>query len=340
MKLSHEANILFHIFSAMSYSIHCIKKAGREGSMQQVISVSRRTDIPAFYADWFMNRLQAAAVHVRQPYTKKLICVSLKPEDVSAIVFWSKNYAPLLNKLEAIEKTTKNLLFHFTITANRELEPNAPDYRDAVKDHLFIARRYSPERIIWRYDPVCITDKLSFEINEERFAHCAELLKGYAGRCIISFVHPYRKVLDNLKRYTDHALIDISKEKKREYAHRLAARGEACGIRLSACCNDYLQSDMISKASCIDGRYLTEICKAPIEARRAATRKECACTKSVDIGAYDTCAHGCVYCYANTDADKARSTQRRHNPEWSALTMQVDEKRIRAAEDGQAALQF
>ncbi len=308
--------------------------------MPQVISVSRRTDIPAFYADWFMNRLQEGTVDVLQPYTKKLARVSLRPGDVSAIVFWSKNYGPLLNRLEEIEKTTKNFFFHFTITANRDLEPHTPDYRDAIKDYIFITRRYSPGQILWRFDPVCITDKLSFEVNEERFAHCAELLKGHAGRCVISFVHPYKKVLINLKKYAGHALIDMADGMKRDYAHRLAERSESYGIRLSACCNDYLLSDMVSKASCIDGQYLAGTFKVPVDTRPAATRKECACTKSVDIGAYDTCAHGCAYCYANTNADKARSAKQRHHPEWSSLTMQADETGIRVTEDHQVALKF
>jgi len=162
--------------------------------MPQVISASRRTDIPAFYAVWFITRLKAGYVHVQQPYTKKSKCVSLKPEDVDAIVFWSKNYAPLLNKLEAIEETTKNLFFHFTITANRELEFNTPDYRDSIKDYIFIARRYSREQIVWRYDPICVTDKLSFEIHEERFVQCAEILKGYAQKCIITLCIPTRRL--------------------------------------------------------------------------------------------------------------------------------------------------
>jgi hypothetical protein len=125
----------------MRYSVQYNRKAQSEGSMPQVISVSRRTDIPAFYTDWFVNRLKAGTVHVQQPYTNKLIRVSLAPEDVSAIVFWSKDYAPLLHKLEAIEKITKNLFFHFTITANRELESDTPGYRDAIitgADHLAV----------------------------------------------------------------------------------------------------------------------------------------------------------------------------------------------------------
>ena len=291
--------------------------------MPQVISVSRRTDIPAFYSDWFLNCLKAGHVFVRHPFTGKLFGVSLKPEDVSAIVFWSKNYSPLLNKLELIDQTTGNLFFHFTITANRELEANTPDYKEAIGDYLFIAKRYSPERIIWRYDPICITDKLPFDVHEERFSRCAELMRGHVRKCYISFVHPYKKVLVNLKKHTDHTLLELSTEKKREYALRLAGRADAYGIKLYACCNDFLVSEKVMKASCIDGRHLSGIFNASIDTRAASTRKECACTKSVDIGAYDTCAHGCLYCYANTDKQRAIAAYERHDPGWNALVMQA-----------------
>jgi DNA repair photolyase len=261
--------------------------------------------------------------------------VSLKPEDVNAIVFWSKNYSPLLNKLELIEKTTKNIYFHFTITANKELEFKTPDFQDAIKDYLFIARRYSQEQIIWRYDPICITDKLSFEMHEERFVRCAELLNGHAGKCMISFVHPYTKVLVNMKKYSDHTLKELSPEKKGEYAHRLAEKAEAYKIRLYACCNDFLLSDKIGKASCIDGHHLSAIFHLPIDPRAAAIRKECACSKSMDIGAYNTCAHGCVYCYANTDYNKARETQQLQDVEWNALGLNVSEETVAATSESQ-----
>jgi len=295
--------------------------------MPLVISASRRTDIPAFYADWFVNRLRAGSVTVLQPYSGRPSMVSLKSEEVSAIVFWSKNYAPLLVKLDEIEQTTKNLFFHFTITANRELESQAPDYRAAIKDYGFIARRYSPERVIWRYDPICITDQLSFDRYEERFAQCAELLQTYAKKCIFSFVHPYKKVLANMKKYSGHTLAVVSVEQQREYARRLAVRAASYGIQLLACCNDHLPSDQIEKARCIDGRFLSEIFKVPIDARPASTRKECWCTKSVDIGAYDTCAHGCLYCYANADKERAKAAFLRHDAAWNALSAPVNETR-------------
>lgn len=293
--------------------------------MPQVLSVSRRTDIPAFYAEWFANRLKAGHVFVRQPYTGKMQQVSLTPRDLSAVVFWSKNYAPLLHWLETIEQSTKNLFFHVTITANRELELNVPDHREVIRDYLYLARRYGPERLVWRYDPVCITDKLSFAAHEERFAQCAELLKGSAERCIISFVQPYKRALSNTRKYTDHTLVDVPTEIKQEYAERLAARAEQYGISLFACCNDHLLSENIKKASCIDGARLSALFKVTVDARLAATRKECACTRSVDIGAYDTCAHGCVYCYANSDKNRAGKAQLEHDPSWNSLTRNVDE---------------
>jgi len=139
-------------------------------------------------------------------------------------------------------------------------------------------------------------------------------------------VHTYKKALDNLKKYTDHVIINLPMDRKREYAYRLSKRAESYGIQLYACCNDYLLSERIKKESCIDRVYLAEISRAPIDTRRGATRKECARTKSVDVRAYDTCAHGCVYCNANIDKDKAGAAQQTHHPGWDALDMQVDEK--------------
>ncbi len=286
---------------------------------QQVISASRRTDIPAFYTEWLLNRLAEGFCDVLHPYTKKWFRVSLRPEDVGAVVFWSKNYAPLLPKLDVIERTTKNLFFHFTITANRDLELRTPDQREAARDYIYIARRYSPEHVVWRFDPLCITDRISFELHEERFAACAELLQGHVSSCIISFAHPYRKMMINLGKYTSHTLIPVRPEEQRAYADRLAARAARYGIRLYACCNDHLLSERIGKARCIDGAKLSLLFGAMLDTRSAASRKECGCTKSIDIGAYDSCGHGCVYCYANTDQESAGRAPAAVDPAGTAL---------------------
>ncbi len=294
--------------------------------MANIISASRRTDIPAFYSSWFVQRLKEGLVAVRQPYSGKIFWISLKREDVSAIVFWSKNYAPLIEKLEIIERTTQNLFFHFTITAAHELEPGVPDYRDTARDYLYLVKRYSPLHVVWRFDPLCITDKLPFEVYRERFVRCVELLKGHAPRCIISFAHPYKKVISNFKKHSDQDLIEMSTDQKREYASILANIAEQRGIQLFVCCNDYLLSDTVNKAACIDGAFLSPIFNAPVDTRHASTRPECACTKSIDIGAYDSCAHGCLYCYANANRELAKSAVRLHKPEWNSLCMNVTEE--------------
>ena len=288
---------------------------------QQIISASRRTDIPAFYTDWLLNRLAEGFVDVQHPYTKKWFRVSLKPEDMGAIVFWSKHYSPLLPKLDQVERTTKNLFFHFTITGDSDLELRVPDYRKAIKDYIHIAGRYSPDHIVWRFDPICITDKLTFEVHEERFASCAELLKGYASTCIISFAHPYRKMLNNIRKYTSHAYVPVPVDDQRAFAERLGKRAEAYGIRLLACCNDHLLSDTVGKARCIDGPNLSLLFGTALDTHSAASRKECGCTKSIDIGAYDTCGHGCVYCYANTDQEKASKAPAAVDPAAPSLAL-------------------
>ncbi len=304
--------------------------------MKQVISVSRRTDIPAFYSAWFINRLRAGYVYVQHPFSRKWQRVSLMPEDISALVFWSKNFSPFLSKLEFIERITKRLFFHFTITANRELEDKTPDYKDAINDFIFIAKRYSSSQIIWRFDPICITDKLSFEYYQERFNKCAEMLKGYAQLCYISFANPYKKVVSNCQKYAKQSLLNISEDKKRDYALLLADNVQRYGIQLYACCNDYLLSEKIKKGSCIDGNYLSKIFNMSVNTKKAPSRKECACTKSIDIGAYNTCVHGCLYCYANMDKDEASVAYKQHDPERNSLMMQVDEKEIELTEKQQS----
>ncbi len=306
--------------------------------MPQVISASRRTDIPAFYAEWFIRRLSAGSVIVQQPYSGRYSAVSLAPGDVAAFVFWSKNYASLLSRLEQVERVSKSLFFHFTITGNRDLELAVPDPRDAIRDFLYLSHRYSSAQITWRFDPLCITDKLTYEIHEERFRLCAEQLQGAAERCIISFVHPYKKVLVNMAKQGDHRLADISPLQKRQYALRLAVWAEHFGIRLLSCCNDFLLCGSIGKAACIDGKYLSGLFGSDFDMRPASIRKECACTRSIDIGAYDTCAHGCLYCYANADKDRARAAVLRHDPAWNALNGNIPGEKISLPEEAGGAV--
>lgn len=295
--------------------------------MGNIISISRRTDIPAFYTDWLITRLREGYTFVRNPYSKESLYVSLRPEDILGMVFWSKDFSPLLSRIEEIEKVTKNLFFHFTITGlSKEIEMNTPPSGDAIRDLIFISRRYSSEHVIWRFDPICVTDRISLEEHTNAFLRCAEALKGYVHTCYISFVNPYPKVVRNFQRYTTHELINLPLEERRIYARGLASLAEQYGIQLYACCNDYLLSDNIHKGSCINRNHLAHVwgLGGIGYERPSPTRKECACTRSIDIGAYDTCPHGCIYCYANMDKDKALYFYKFQDPDWNALDGEVE----------------
>ena len=295
--------------------------------LKNVISISRRTDIPAFYADWFVERIRQGAVFAKNPYSGKFSTVSLKPGDVSCFVFWSKDYSPLIPHLGTIEEATKNLYFHLTITGMPDsLESNTPPPEDALHDFRYLAGRYSPDHVMWRFDPICVTDKLPFEFFEEMFVTCAEKVRGYCRNCVISFVHAYKKVQANFENYSDHILMDVPEGARKHYAQRLGKIAERYGIKLHACCNDHLLSDTVHKGRCINGASLERLMRDPsITTQQAPTRRACACTKSIDIGAYDTCPHGCLYCYANADREKSRAACLRQDVAWNALGADVDE---------------
>ncbi len=298
--------------------------------MKNIISASRRTDIPAFYPEWFINRLKHEEVYVRNPYGGQVYRVSLRADDIHSIVFWSKNFSPLISRIGEIERISKNLFFHFTISGiPEEIEQNTPEYKEALRDFICLSKRYSPDRIVWRFDPVCITDRLPFDYYEEMFSMCAEKLKGSCVKCYISFVQKYKKALRNFENYSTHTLVDIDMELQKEYAGRLGRIAEKNGIKLYACCNDYLLSDSVYKGSCINSRELTGLFNDySVSSPPAPTRKECACTKSIDIGSYDTCPHGCLYCYANADKLKAKTAYEKMEMNWNGLGFNVDEEKI------------
>lgn len=289
--------------------------------MKNIISASRRTDIPAFFTDWLLERLRKGSVLVKNPYSGRVAEVSLRRERVHSVVFVSKDFRPLLKRLEEVEKFAPNLFFHYTITGiPKALEERTPEAGEAVKDFISISTRYSPEHIVWRFDPIVITDRLPFEFYEKTFTRLARTLGPHTTECYFSFMEPYQKVLRNFARYTGHKLVELTVEQKREYAGRLSLIAKKEGLRLFACCNGYLVNDDIGKAKCIDGERLVRLFgDMELSTKGAPTRDGCGCVRAIDIGTYDTCAHGCLYCYANSDKEKARRFLKAFDPGHKGL---------------------
>jgi len=267
-----------------------------------------------------MNRLRAGSVRYANPFSGEVYTVSLQPEDVHSIVFWSKHYGPLLTHLDELAERGYHTYFHYTITgAPRRLEPHVPEWTTAVQVLRKLAERTSPKQVQWRFDPILFTDQLDAAYYIQRFRDIAAALTGATERCYLSFAAFYGKVEGRLKRagisYRDPPL-----EEKQALCEGLADIAQECGITLYACCQDALVGGRIQKAHCVDGDLLSQLFPdRPHLSKLQPTREQCGCAASRDIGAYDTCPFGCAYCYANRDRDTSLARFRAHDPQADML---------------------
>jgi hypothetical protein len=285
-----------------------------------IISASRRTDIPAFYMPWFVGRLRAGTVSYPNPFGRQIHQVSLRPQDVHSIVFWSKNYRPFLRYLDVLERNGYRFVCHYTITgAPRALEPHVPDWRVSVETLRALANRIGPQRVSWRFDPIVFTDRLDANFYVTRFTTLAQALSGYTTRCYFSFATFYAKAQRRLAaagvQYRDPPL-----DEKRALAQTLADLAADVGMKLYACCQPDLVGGAVEPAACIDAEWLAALFPSPpLHAPARPTRPGCGCAASRDVGIYDTCLHGCRYCYATRDDARARACFQQHDPQAEML---------------------
>ncbi len=298
--------------------------------MSRIISVSRRTDVPAFYGAWFMRRMAEGLAGWENPFGGQRYLVSLRREDVLAFVFWSKNYRPFLATLAEVRDAGYPILVNYTITGlPAEMECNLVPAEDALDSLATISDLLSPEHINWRYDPIVVSDTTPPAYHEARFAELCTRLRDRVRRCYISFAIRYGKVQRNYRQFEDAHGITIKDPPPVDriaLARRLAEIAAAAGIETFSCCGDYLVDGTIRKAHCIDGDILSRLYfGGRWQGIEKPTRKECGCTESADIGAYDTCPHGCIYCYANVNKQRAVQAWQRHDPASPFLGMSAAE---------------
>lgn len=268
-----------------------------------ILSVSRRTDIPAFYTPWLMNRLKEGSVLVPHPrraghYSR----IPLRLDVVDCIVFWTKNPEPLLGSLDAVASMGYPFYFQFTLTPyGSALEPGFADKKALVRTFLTLSQKIGPKRIIWRYDPVLINEAFPVQRHLQAFEDLCAVLEGAAVRCVFSFVDAYRKINAALGGTLEQSM---DKHARASIAAGFAASARSHGISLFACAEtEDLSSYGIHPAHCIDAALIGEILGGPILlAKDSGQRPACGCAQSVDIGAYHTCPGGCVYCYATQPA--------------------------------------
>ena len=286
----------------------------------RLLSVSRRTDIPACYGDWFMRRVAEGFAGWEHPFNGRPTRVSLRQPDVWCFAFWSKNFRPFLPHLRALQANGYPCFFNYTITGlPTAFETHVPPAEDALDSLREIAARFSPDHVHWRYDPIVLSDLTPPAWHRARFAELAAALRGHVRRCIVSFVARYPKVARNLatfERASGVRVHDPDAAARRALALDLAAIATAHGMTLHACCNPEVVDGPVLPAACLDAAAIARLYPAGAAWRPApaATRPGCGCAACTDIGRYDTCPHGCVYCYANADKTRADTRHRLHDP--------------------------
>ena len=265
-----------------------------------ILSASRRTDIPNYYSAWFLKRLEEGFVCVRNPFNPRQVSqITLSPTAIDCIVFWTKNPGPLLEQIDRLQPYA----YYFQFTLNpyaRDIEPLVPGKATAGLD-LFrrLAEKVGRERVRWRYDPVLCNDRYTVEYHLQYFGKLAARLGGYTESCTISFLDVYRH---NKNILAQRGIRTPTATERRELAAGFALAAKAYKIKLNACSEDGdYQSFGIGRAACIDGELIERLTgkRIPLSKDRGQ-RKCCGCAASADIGAYNTCANGCLDCYAQT----------------------------------------
>lgn len=287
-----------------------------------VISASRKTDIPAFYGDWLLNRLDEGFCVMRNTFTRQPKRVSLAREDVDAFVFWTKNPKPFLPTLSKIARRGFPFYMHVTVTGfGAPMERSVASW-ESVGDYCRrLVSEYGPRTVAWRYDPIVITDSMTTDWHIENFARLADAFVGISDEVATSFVEPYRKVrlnLDRLSAETGVPWRDPDLDEKRGLVRRLSELASERGMLLRVCSQPQVAGGL-PEGCCIDPVRLRDVGAASFSSRLAPTRTGCHCIQSIDIGEYDTCPQGCAYCYANRDQQTAARNLRRHDPQANEL---------------------
>ena len=288
-----------------------------------IISASYKTDIPTFYGEWFMNRLRAGFCKMVNPYNRRVIRVPLTPETVDGIVFWTKNIGPFLPHLAEVKRRGFPFILQHTINAYpRVLEQAVVNAPRAVEHLRQVADSFGPRVCVWRYDTIINSSLTPREFHIETFSRLAKSLEGATDEAVISFAHLYRKTLRNMQQAaTEHAFTwsDPPDEWKRTLATELAPIAAQHRIRLTLCSQPQFIAPGCGEARCVDAPRLADVAHKPLTACLKGNRKECGCYESRDIGEYDTCPHGCVYCYAVRNHDLAKSRFQQHDPHGESL---------------------
>lgn len=316
-----------------------------------IVSASRRTDIPTFYSEWFINRIKEGFLHVRNPMNAHQVSrISLTPDVVDCIVFWTKNPIPMLPRIDELWEYC--FYFQFTLTGyGKDVEANLPDKKTKlIPAFQELSDKIGADRVIWRYDPIVVNDRYTKEYHIKAYADIASLLRGYTKRSVISFVDIYEKNKVNMRTLKSQEMTNPEQEKPDEdllcFAKEFHDIAVSNGMTIATCAEKVdLSSVGIDHNSCIDKGVIESLVGGKIKAKKdPVQRPECKCVESMEVGAYNSCGNGCKYCYANYKPESVATNMAKYDPKSTMLCDslrpddKITERKVKSIVDRQMSL--
>lgn len=287
-----------------------------------ILFASGRTDIPAFYSNWFINRVKAGFVDVRNPFNQKLVS-RIYFSDVDLIMFCSKNPLPMINKLDILKVP---VLFHVTITPySKDVEPNIPDKRLIIEGVKKLSLVLGIDNVVVRYDPIFLSDKYNVDYHIKAFDKLCKNLNGYVNKIIVSFMDEYKNVRNNKNILKYRA---FTREDYKKIGEAFSKSAMDNGMSVQTCFEDEdLTQYGFVKGECLSHELAYILTGKKFKSSNVRKEKKCECVQMVDIGDYNSCLHMCKYCYANYDEKAVSSNFKRHDDNSSLLigTIQNDD---------------
>lgn len=292
-----------------------------------ILSVSRRTDIPAFYSKWFYQRVKEGFVLVRNPMNIHYVSrIPINKDVVDCIVFWTKDPLKMIPRLRELE----GIPYYFQFTINpysNDLEQKVPKKKHIIKTFQSLSDLISPKRIIWRYDPILLNKEISLEYHLKYFEELAKRLAGFSNTCVISFLDSYKKIERKLKPTCTR---ELTENEVNILSSKIVKLANSYSFNVLTCSEKYdLSIYGINHGRCIDNKLIEEITGSSLNISKDKNqREECGCVQSIDIGEYNSCSHNCIYCYANFNNESVVKKMKEHNPSSPLLTGDIGIKDI------------
>ena len=309
-----------------------------------ILSVSRRTDVPNYYSDWFMNRVKEGFLYVRNPMNAHQISrIDLSPDVVDCIVFWTKNPANLMEYLECLKDYA--YYFQFTLTGyGKDIEPNLPNKREKlISTFQTLSGKIGKEKVIWRYDPILISGRYTMDYHLKAFEEIARSLTGYTEKVVISFIDLYAKIQRNMG---ELGIRQMTTDEMIRMAAQMVQIASTYNLVVESCAEQIDLSNVgVQHGSCIDKKLIEKLlgCKL-ISGKDKNQREACGCLESVEVGAYNTCLNGCKYCYANFNDEKVKANIKLYNPNFPLLCGnitsedKITDRKVKSLKDNQLYL--